>query len=164
MVRLMKIKLKFKNVIMLTAIIITFIPLMLSYYIFVSSKLLDINANIRNDLQEMGYCISKSELVAEKLYNRKNDMAIQEYTKGFIENFNNVDIIVIADMTGEKYSHLDENQIGQIYVGEDKKEVLRNGSSYYSLMKGSMGTTLRWFQPIFYNEKQVGFVMVGKYN
>ena len=88
MVRLMKIKLKFKNVIMLTAIIITFIPLMLSYYIFVSSKLLDINANIRNDLQEMGYCISKSELVAEKLYNRKNDMAIQEYTKGFIENFN----------------------------------------------------------------------------
>ena len=51
MVRLMKIKLKFKNVIMLTAIIITFIPLMLSYYIFVSSKLLDINANIRNDLQ-----------------------------------------------------------------------------------------------------------------
>lgn len=164
MVRLMKIKLKFKNVIMLTAIIITFIPLMLSYYIFVSSKLLDINENIRNDLQEMGYCISKSELVAEKLYNRKNDMAIQEYTKGFIENFNNVDIIVIADMTGEKYSHLDENQIGQIYVGEDKKEVLRNGSSYYSLMKGSMGTTLRWFQPIFYNEKQVGFVMVGKYN
>lgn len=63
MVRLMKIKLKFKNVIMLTAIIITFIPLMLSYYIFVSSKLLDINANIRNDLQEMGYCISKVNLL-----------------------------------------------------------------------------------------------------
>lgn len=26
-----------------------------------------------------------------------------------------------------------------------------------------MGKTLRWFEPIFYNDEQVGFVMVGKY-
>ena len=66
-------------------------------------------------------------------------------------------------MTGEKYSHLDESQIGEIYVNEDNKDVLQKGISYYSIMEGSMGTTLRGFEPIFYNNKQVGFIMVGKY-
>lgn len=66
-------------------------------------------------------------------------------------------------MTGEKYSHLDEKQIGQIYVNDDNIDVINKGIRYYSTMEGSMGITLRWFQPIFYNNQQVGFVMVGKY-
>lgn len=156
-------KLKFKSTIILWAVTITFIPLVLSYIIFVSSKIADTDENIKNALREIGNIISENHVVKEKLYNRDNDKSIQEYTKIFIKNFNDVDIIVVGDMTGEKYSHLDETQIGEIYVNEDNRDVIDNGISYYSIMEGSMGTTLRWFEPIFYNNQQVGFVMVGKY-
>ena len=163
MVILMKKKMSFKNKILFLAIIITFVPLLLSYLIFISSKLTDINENIKNSLREVGYSISNSELIKEKLNTKTNDGSVQEYTKGYIENLNNIDIIVVGDMTGEKYSHLDESQIGKIYVNEDNKRVIRNADSYYSVMEGSMGITLRWFEPIFFEGKQVGFVMVGKY-
>ena len=156
-------KMKFKSTIILGAVTITFIPLILSYIIFVSSKISDTNEEIKNTLKEIGNIISKNEVVKEKLYNRYNDKSIQDYTKIFIENFNDVDIIVVGDMTGEKYSHLDETQIGEIYVNDDNRDVINKGISYYSIMEGSMGTTLRWFEPIFYNNQQVGFVMVGKY-
>ena len=156
-------KMKFKSTIILWAVTITFIPLVLSYIIFVSSKIADTDEYIKNTLRDVGNIVSQNELVEEKLYNRDNDKSIQEYTKIFIENFNDVDIIVVGDMTGEKYSHLDETQIGEIYVNEDNRDVIDNGISYYSIMEGSMGTTLRWFEPIFYNNQQVGFVMVGKY-
>ena len=156
-------KMKFKSTIILWAVTITFIPLVLSYIIFVSSKIAYTDESIKNTLRDVGNIVSQNELVEEKLYNRNNDKSIQEYTKIFIENFNDVDIIVVGDMTGEKYSHLDETQIGEIYVNEDNRDVIDNGISYYSIMEGSMGTTLRWFEPIFYNNQQVGFVMVGKY-
>ena len=156
-------KMKFKRAITLWAVIITFIPLVLSYIIFINSKIADTDENIKNTLREVGNVVSQNKLVEEKLYNRDNDKSIQENTKIFIENFSDIDIIVVGDMTGEKYSHLDELQIGKIYVNEDNREVIDKGISYYSIMEGSMGTTLRWFEPIFYNNKQVGFVMVGKY-
>ena len=156
-------KMKFKNKIILWAVTITFIPLLLSYIIFITAKISDTEDSIKVTLKNVGNVISQSDLVREKLYKRESDKSIQEYTKEFIESFNDVDIIVVGDMTGEKYSHLDESQIGEIYVNEDNKDVLQKGISYYSIMEGSMGTTLRWFEPIFYNNKQVGFIMVGKY-
>ena len=156
-------KVKFKSTIILGAVTITFIPLVLSYIIFVSSKISDTHQEIKSTLKEIGNIISKNEVVKEKLYSRDNDKSIQEYSKIFIENFNDVDIIVVGDMTGEKYSHLDETQIGEIYVNDDNIDVINKGIRYYSTMEGSMGITLRWFEPIFYNNQQVGFVMVGKY-
>ena len=86
-------KLKFKSTIILWAVTITFIPLVLSYIIFVSSKIADTDENIKNTLREIGNIISENHVVKEKLYNRDNDKSIQEYTKIFIENFNDVDII-----------------------------------------------------------------------
>lgn len=159
----MKKKLKFENAIILAAVVITLIPLILSYSIFITSKLEDIDENIRSTLKETAFCIAQSDLVQEKLYRKENDFLIQEYTKSYIENFKNVDLIVIGDMKGIKYSHLDEAQIGEVYINSDKQKVLEDGSSYYSIMEGSMGITLRWFQPVFYEGEQVGFVMVGRY-
>ena len=159
----MKKKLSFENSIIFTAVFITLIPLILSYSIFISSKLEDIDENIRDALKETGFCIAQNNLVQEKLYRKENDFFIQQYTKGYIDNFRDVDLIVVGDMEGVKYSHLDEKQIGEVYINDDKQKVLENGSSYYSIMEGSMGITLRWFQPIFYEGEQVGFVMVGRY-
>ncbi len=159
----MRKKLKFEHKIILSSIVIAFIPLILSYIIFINEKISYIDDVIKSNLKHVGFTIGQSELIQNKLYNKENDGQVQEYTKKFISNFNDADIIVVSDMNGEKYSHLDETQIGQIYVGDDKEEVLKEGTSYFSLKEGSMGVTLRWFEPIMYNGEQVGFVMVGKY-
>ncbi|MGL5315117.1 MAG: ATP-binding protein [Peptostreptococcaceae bacterium] len=159
----MKKKLKFEYKIILSSIIIAFIPLILSYIIFINDRLENIDETIKLNLKEAGFIVSQTKDVQEKLYKRENDFTIQAYTSKLITNLNDVDIIVIADMTGRKYSHLDVSQIGKNYVGEDKDVVLKEGKSYYSVMEGSQGVTLRWFEPIKYKNKQVGFVMVGKY-
>lgn len=54
----MKKKLSFENSIIIAAIIITLIPLILSYSIFISSKLEDITVNIKNTLKETGFSIA----------------------------------------------------------------------------------------------------------
>ena len=54
----MKKKLSFENSIIIAAVIITLIPLILSYSIFISSKLEDITVNIKNTLKETGFFIA----------------------------------------------------------------------------------------------------------
>ena len=126
-------------------------------------KISTVENQIKITLKDTAFCIIQNDFIKEDLYYDKQTNEIQEYTKTLISALDDVDIIVICDMTGKKYSHLDETQIGEIFVNPDKEEVLKKGESYYSLMEGSMGKTLRWFEPIMYRNQQVGFVMVGKY-
>ena len=156
-------KITFEKQLIGRALLITSLPLILSYTTLLYSKLEDIENNTKIELRQIGNYVSESDLVKNKLELKENDYTIQKYTKDLIRNFNDIDIIVVADMTGKKYSHLDENQIGQVFIGQDKEDALNNGKEYYSLMQGSMGKTLRWFQPIYDEDRQIGFVMVGKY-
>ena len=162
MVKIKK-NISFKTILLFLALIITIVPLILSYIISVKSKLSDNDERIKNTLQEASELISNDKIVQDKLYNKKNDYVVQEYSKKLIEIFDDIDIIVISDMDGEKYSHLDEKQIGEVFVGEDKGDVLSYGKSYFSIKEGSMGITFRWFKPIYNGDTQVGFVMTGKY-
>jgi two-component system CitB family sensor kinase len=157
-------KMSFEKKIILAAVLITFIPLFLSYVVFLKDKLSSNEERIKMNLKNVALRMSESDLIQQKLYNRENDKSIQEYTKKFINNLEDIDLIVVGDMTGEKYSHLDEEQVGKKYVNNDNKEVIETGDSYYSIMEGSIGYTLRRFEPIMYKGKQVGFVMVGKYS
>ena len=159
----MKFKLSFKQQNMILATIIALIQVMILQTLFIDDKIKTLNRNIKSDLYTSAIYISKTPFIKEKLKNRENDYAIQRFTKELIEVNGNIDIIVVADITGEKYSHLDERQIGEIFKNPDKKDVLEKGIGYYSSMTGSMGKTLRYFEPIFYDGQQVGFVMVGKY-
>lgn len=54
----MKKKLSFENSIIIAGVIITLIPLILPYSIFISSKLEDITVNIKNTLKETGFSIA----------------------------------------------------------------------------------------------------------
>lgn len=156
-------KLKFGQRLILSAVLITFIPLVLSYGIFIEDKTSTIEKQIKTTLKNTAFNIIQNDFIKEDLYYDRDNNQIQQYTKTLISALDDIDIIVICDMTGKKYSHLDETQIGEIFVNPDKQDVLKKGNSYYSLMEGSMGKTLRWFEPIMYNGQQVGFIMVGKY-
>lgn len=156
-------KLSFEKKIIISVVLLTFIPLVISYGIFLEDKLSTMQENIKLNLKNISFGITQDSMIQRKLYLKENDGSIQEYTKSIINNVKDVDLIVIGDMTGRKYSHLDESQIGQLYINPDNQKVLAEGTSYYSLMEGSVGKTLRWFEPINYNGNQVGFIMVGKY-
>lgn len=156
-------KLKFEKKMILSALIITLIPLVLSYLIFVNDKISTMDKKIKTTLKDVAFMISQDKSIQEILNNGKIKPEVQEYADNLIDNIEGIDLIVICDINSIKYSHLDESQIGEVYVNPDNEEVLKEGTSYYSLMEGSMGTTFRWFEPIKYNGKQVGFVMIGKY-
>lgn len=153
----------FKSRVRKRSIIIAIIPLILACIFFMKLRVDDLNDEIKQDLKEISYVIANTPIVQNTLEQRKNNFEIQSYVSKFVKNFKNIDIIVVGDMTGEKYSHLDVNQIGQKFVNTDNKDVIKYGTSYYSTMEGSMGVTVRYFAPIYNNDKQVGFVMVGKY-
>ena len=156
-------RLKFEKKITLLAVLMVFIPLFLSYLLSLGFKLESVQDEIKKDLKDVGTIISNTPTIQKNLSYKENSKDIQNYVMNIINDLKNIDIIVVADMDGKKYSHLDTNQIGKIFINEDKNNVLKYGRGYYSLMIGSMGKTIRWFQPIFYNNKQVGFVMTGKY-
>lgn len=145
------------------AMTLALVPLLISYGIFIRDKIEDHQSYIKQSLKEVSDQIAANDMVQDQLFSGSNDGNIQVYAEELLDCLDNVDIIVIADQKGEKYSHLDMNQIGQIFEGEDKVPVLEHGSSYYSLKEGSQGITLRYFRPILKGDLQVGFVMVGKY-
>ena len=153
----------FKSRVRKRSIIIAIIPLILACAFFMKLRVDDLHDEIKKDLKETSYVVANTPLVQKTLAERKNDFEIQNYVKKFADKFKNVDIIVVGDMTGQKYSHLDVSQIGHKYVNTDNRDVIKYGTSYYSTMQGSMGVTVRYFDPIYYKDKQVGFVMVGKY-
>ena len=83
----------------------------------------------------------------------------------YISIFKDTDIIVVADTTGLKYSHLVKEQIGTHFVNPVNWDVIKKGEGYFSTMKGSVGITTRRFEPILDSSQNlIGFVMVGKYN
>ena len=79
MVILMKKKMSFKNKILFLAIIITFVPLLLSYLIFISSKLTDINGIVVFDsLSEGSYRVI--EIVNRKYFEKPTYIQWNEVT------------------------------------------------------------------------------------
>lgn len=154
---------RFERKIVIRAILIAILPIIISYGIFLYDKINSIESRIKTNLRNTAITISEMPAVGEKLSKRENDLTIQNTVKRYVGNLEDIDIVVIGDMTGEKYSHNDPNQIGEIFIGQDKKDVIEKGIGYFSIKQGSIGVTLRRFQPIFYNSRQVGFIMVGKY-
>ena len=69
----MKRRNRFENIITLSTILITLIPLILSYAIFLPSKIVDTDDRIREILKQTGFFIANSEIVQEKLYIKEND-------------------------------------------------------------------------------------------
>ncbi|TCP26016.1 CitB family two-component system sensor histidine kinase MalK [Scopulibacillus darangshiensis] len=104
--------------------------------------------------------VSNSPLVVDGLKDEKKARAIQPFVSG-IRQKTNVRYIVVMDMNGIRKSHPDKDKIGKHFVGGDETKAL-NGKEYTSVAIGTLGTSLRAFEPILDAEgKQVGVVAVG---
>ncbi|MGL4533592.1 MAG: ATP-binding protein [Fusobacteriaceae bacterium] len=156
---------KLKKRIILSVLTIIFIPLTLSYGIFFYDTIKNRNENLEKNLLEIAQLVVKNKNINFFLENKKLDISIEQQTDEYIQIFKDADIIVISDLEGTKYSHLDKNQVGTPFVNPVSWENLFKKEGYYSQMKGSMGITFRRFEPILSLKtgEIIGFVMVGKY-
>lgn len=159
-------KINFKTKLILCVTLINFLTLFLSYMIFMDTKVNDDIRCIQDNLLEVAKLVSEDPMIIKNIERKNLAHEIDKKMDYYISTFKDADIIVVADSTGLKYSHLVKEQIGTHFVNPVKWDLIKKGDGYFSTMRGSVGITTRRFEPILDENKKdiIGFVMVGKYN
>lgn len=154
-------KLNFKSKLILYVTLINFFTLIISYGIFINIKLTANKKNINNNLVEMSKLVATDDVVIQSVGSGIINPNIDKKMDKYISIFKDIDIIVVADVTGKKYSHLDKKQIGQKFVNPVNWDKILKNEGYFSTMLGSVGITTRWFEPILSQEKNkvLGFTL-----
>lgn len=116
----------------------------------------EIEVNIKN----ISRVLSSSSEIQKSLF-EKNEERVQAITTIALNSLDGIDIITIADMDGIRYGHPNDERLGEKFVGGDEKRVIEEGLSYTSQAVGTLGKSIRYFEPIYYNGEQIGFIMVG---
>ncbi len=124
----------------------------------------EITMKTKNQLSDKAATIAKivssTPLVIDGLTHPKKEKEIQKYASN-IRKKTGVRYIVVMDMKGIRKSHPDKEKIGKHFVGGDEKKAL-HGQAYTSVAVGTLGTSLRAFEPIRDSAgKQVGVAAVG---
>jgi two-component system CitB family sensor kinase/two-component system sensor histidine kinase DctS len=86
---------------------------------------------------------------------------IQTIVQNYLDSIEDITFIVVTDNESIRYSHPVPERVGERFVGGDEKRVIEKGESYISESVGTLGQSLRAFEPILYEGEQVGFVAVG---
>ncbi|UOQ94898.1 DcuS/MalK family sensor histidine kinase [Halobacillus shinanisalinarum] len=118
----------------------------------------------RKDLSEktlnVARMVGHSPIVIKGLQFKEEEDALQQFAEK-IRELTNVRFIVVIDMQGIRKSHPDSWKIGEHFVGGDEKRALE-GEEYISIAEGTLGNSLRAFEPIYsFEGEQIGAVSVG---
>lgn len=90
-----------------------------------------------------------------------NLQAIQYYTEQ-VRQLALVDFVVIFNMQGVQYSHLDKSKTGQQFVKGNEQKAL-HATSYLSTARGALSDSITASSPIYNdNKQQIGIVLVGQ--
>lgn len=90
-----------------------------------------------------------------------NLQAIQHYTEQ-VRQLALVDFVVIFNMQGVQYSHLDKSKTGQQFVEVNEQKALQ-ATSYLSTARGALNDSITASSPIYNdNKQQIGIVLVGQ--
>ena len=155
---------KLSNKILIFVILILFFSVgSISYFTY--AKLMKMsNDNLEESLQELAYYVSRDVLVKKALRHKEEtgdiDYSLNEHIEDIREHFD-VNFITVFDMDGIRLTHPNEENIGYKFKGGDEDRVLKEAISYISSAEGTLGESIRAFEPIFYEDKQVGAVCVG---
>ncbi|MGL5315114.1 MAG: ATP-binding protein [Peptostreptococcaceae bacterium] len=144
------------NILLMTIILIITICITLNFSINIFESKLE--SNILN----ISHTISKNPMVIDSLGAKNINEELNKYIDEVLKYSEDIDIIVIADKNGKRYYHPIKENIGQVFVGGDEKEVLERNESYISEATGTLGNQKRVFTPINNSSGEViGFVMVS---
>ena len=130
-------KLNFKSKLILYVTLINFFTLIISYGIFINIKLTANKKNINNNLVEMSKLVATDDVVIQSVGSGIINPNIDKKMDKYISIFKDIDIIVVADVTGKKYSHLDKKQIVLLneIVSNDLEELVFDEREFPSFQK-----------------------------
>lgn len=156
----MKKNFSFQTKITIPIIILILVSIGMSILFIGRWSLDNIQNKVEDNIKNVSLILASSPSVQSAL-KEKDFEKIQESTHKLLDELDEVDIITIADMNGIRYAHPNPDKIGKRFVGGDEVKVINEGVGYISKAKGTLGISIRAFEPIFYKNEQIGFVMVG---
>ncbi len=128
----------------------------------VSLLLRNANRAFEKTLLEVAESVTKMPEILEGLkHPPSQDGIIQHRTGQMIESFAYIDMIVVCNMKGERYSHPNASLIGIVYRDMETAGKVRRGEQFISETLRPYGLLIRYFTPIFDGDTQLGFVVVS---
>ncbi|WP_105616690.1 ATP-binding protein [Vallitalea okinawensis] len=112
-----------------------------------------------NNAMDIAVTLASMEKVQEKLAD-KDYHAVQEIIEGIRVN-TRFQYIIVIDMEGIKYSYPTAYGLGKPYISGGEEEVLKTGEAYVSADRNELISAIRAFVPIYYENDQIGAVIVG---
>ncbi len=109
--------------------------------------------------QTLASLVSQEERIITGLENEDVEQ-VQAYAERVRET-SDLLFVVVMDMNSVRFSHPDEDMIGETFVGGDEGPALE-GETYSSQAEGTLSPSLRSFSPVINeNGEQIGAVAVG---
>ncbi len=161
MIDVKRIELKLQTKITILIIIVLSISIANITYLMAELTKYTVQDKLEVDITNLAKLIANAPSVKRELARKDPDGIIREYVNESLRHVSDVEIIVVADMDGIRYAHPNPRNIGEKFVGGDEIRVIEQGETYVSQATGTLGASVRAFTPVFYEGKQVGFVMTG---
>jgi two-component system CitB family sensor kinase len=141
------------------SLLIVLIVISLSFVVYtqLDASVLD---QMSSAARDMAVVIARMEAVQEGLYQGVSP----EVTQALIEPIRRdtrYQYIILMDMEGRQFSYPAAGGLGMPYKNGAEEEVLSSGRGYVLADTNELMSAIRAFEPVFYQEKQVGAVLVG---
>ena len=104
--------------------------------------------------------IANMQYIQEGLYKKVEYEEINRYVERIREG-TEYQYIIVMDMKGIQYSYPYDSGVGKVYKNGGEQEVLTTGETYANADRNELISAIRGFAPVFYEEEQVGAVLVG---
>lgn len=153
-------KLQYKIIILFSTILL--ISVGITGYFTYNQLQKTIETQMGNNAMDLAVTIASLNSIQENLANKDME-AIQKEIETF-RGKTRFQYIIVMDMKGIKYSYPYETSLGKKYLSGGEKNVLEGGLSYTSADRNRFISAIRAFTPIYYNDKQIGAVLVGLLN
>lgn len=119
-----------------------------------------VETQMGNNAMDLAVTMASMDVIQETLGTTKDYRVIQNAVEK-LRKKTRFQYIIVMDMEGIKYSYPYENALGKKYRSGGEERVLETGEAYVSADRNVLISAIRAFAPIYYNDKQVGAVLVG---
>jgi len=150
-------KLQSKLILLVSSILTT--SLLVAYFFLSSYTYKTVQNEMGNHAKAVSSMIAVSPEFIHAIADSKEHARVQELAE-IVRKETGDEYISIIDMNGIRLSHPNPEMIGKHFVGGDEAPSLQ-GASYISVAEGTLGKSVRAFQPVYDKGQQIGVVVTG---
>lgn len=147
------------KIMILYVLIIAVVVGLISFFVFAN-----MNEAIENQMagsaRDLAVTIASMNKIKEELFNKTGYTEIQNLVESFRKK-TRYQYIIVMDMDGIQYSYPYKSGLGKSYKNGGEEKVLSEGLTYSSADRNELISAIRAFAPVYYENEQVGAVLVG---